>query len=160
MRYVANNTSRIDTAAAQSAFYYLRPTAAKLFSLSEFHAFRADLANEVRLAYNRLNDNDAVPSTQFPGLDSFPNLVVGTGSNLGAQIGPDPNAPQHVVQNTYQIVDNVTWIKGRHSMKFGIDGRDNTSLINFISNVRGNYQYSNLQPVSYTHLTLPTICSV
>jgi len=145
VRYIANNTSKIDTAAAQSAFYHLRPTAAKLFSLSEFHAFRADLANEVRLAYSRFNDNNSVPDTQFPGLDSFPNLVVGTGSNLGAQIGPDPNAPQQVVQNTYQIVDNVTWIMGRHSMKFGIEGRDSTSLINFISNVRGNYQYSNLQ---------------
>ena len=145
VRYIANNTSRIDTAAAQSAFYYLRPTTAKLFSLSEFHAFRADLANEVRLAYNRYNDDTSVPSIQFPGLDSFPNLVVGTGSNLGAQIGPNPNAPQQVVQNTYQFVDNVTWIKGRHSMKFGFDGRDNTSLINFVSNVRGNYQYSNLQ---------------
>jgi len=87
VRYIANNISRIDTAAAQSAFYYLRPTSAKLFSLSEFHAFRADLANEVRLAYNRFNDNNSTPSTQFPGLDSFPNIVVGTGSNLGAQIG-------------------------------------------------------------------------
>ncbi len=145
VRYIANNNSRIDTAAAQSAFYHLRPTTAKLFSLSEFHAFRADLANEVRLAYNRLNDNNSGPSIQFPGLDSFPNLVIGTGSNLGAQIGPNPNAPQQVAQNTYQFVDNVTWIKGRHSMKFGFDGRDNTSVINFISNVRGNYQYTNLQ---------------
>ena len=145
LRYVANNASRIDTAAAQSAFYYLHPTTSKLLSLSEFHSFRSHLANEIRLAYNRLNDNTSVPSTQFPGLDSFPNLVVGTGSNLGAQIGPDPNAPQQVAQNTYQFVDNVTWIKGRHSMKFGFDGRDNTSIINFISNVRGNYQYSSLQ---------------
>ena len=51
--------------------------------------------------------------------------------DLGTQIGPNPNAPQQVVQNTYQIADNVTWIKGNHSMKFGFDGRDNTSAHQF-----------------------------
>jgi outer membrane receptor protein involved in Fe transport len=50
-----------------------------------------------------------------------------------------------VVQNTYQIADNLTWIKGNHSLKFGFDGRDNTSAINFISNIRGNYQYSSME---------------
>jgi len=138
VRFVANNTSRIDTGAALPAFYYPRPTTAKLFSLSEFHAFHPNLANEVRLAYNRYNDNLAVPPTQFPGLDMFPSIILW---DLGTQIGPNVNGPQQVVQNTYQIADNLTWIKGNHSLKFGFDGRDNISAINFISNIRGNYQY-------------------
>ena len=138
VRFVANNTSRIDTGAALPAFYYPRPTTAKLFSLSEFHAFHPNLANEVRLAYNRYNDHLAVPPTQFPGLDMFPSIILW---DLGTQIGPNLNGPQQVVQNTYQIADNLTWIKGNHSLKFGFDGRDNISAINFISNIRGNYQY-------------------
>ena len=138
VRFVGNNTSKIDTGAALPSFYYPRPTTAKLFSLSEFHAFRPNLANEVRLAYNRYNDNLQVPPAQFPGLDMFPTIMLW---DLGTQIGPNVNGPQQVVQNTYQIADSLTWIKGNHSFKFGVDGRDDTSAINFISNIRGNYQY-------------------
>jgi carboxypeptidase family protein len=138
VRFVANNSSRIDTGAALPSFYYPRPTDSKLLAISEFHAFRPNLANEVRLSYNRFNDDLQVPPTQFPGLDMFPTLTLW---DLGTQIGPNLNGPQQVVQNTYQIADNLTWIKGNHSMKFGFDGRDDTSAINFISNIRGNYQY-------------------
>jgi len=142
LRYAANNTSRIDTAAALPAFYFPRPTTAKLLSLSEFHAFRPNLANEFRLAFNRFNDDIQVPDLQFPGLDMFPNIVI---RDLGTNIGPNLNAPQTVIQNTYQLANNVTWIKGNHSLKFGFDGRDMTSGINFISNIRGLYQYRSLE---------------
>src|SRR5579864_6206240 len=141
LRYVVNNTSRIDTGAALPAFYFPRPTVAQLAAVSEFHAFQPNLANEVRLAYNRFNDNIAAPAIQFPGLDMFPNIVL---RDLGTQIGPDINAPQVVIQNTYQFADNLTWIKGNHSLKFGFDGRDNTAGINFISNIRGSYQYTTM----------------
>ncbi len=142
VRYVSNKSSRIDTGAGLPAFYFPRPTNAKLLSVSEFHAFRPNLANELRLAYNRLNDDLAIPPTQFPGLDMFPSIVV---RELGVQIGPNINAPQASIQNTYQLADNVTWIKGNHSFKFGFDGRDMISAINFISNVRGLYQYRSLE---------------
>jgi hypothetical protein len=143
VRFVANNNSRIDTGAALPAFYYSRPTTAKLFSLSEFHALHPNLANEVRLAYNRFNDNLGVPPLQFPGLDMFPSISL---RELGGtQIGPNVNAPQTVIQNTYQIADNLTWISGNHSLKFGFDGRDNISAINFISNIRGSYQYGTME---------------
>ena len=32
-------------------------------------------------------------------------------------------APQINIQNTYQLVDNVTWVKGAHTIQFGFDGR-------------------------------------
>ncbi|HSP70368.1 MAG TPA: carboxypeptidase regulatory-like domain-containing protein [Bryobacteraceae bacterium] len=142
VRYVENDISRIDSSAALPAFYFPRPIKAKLFSASEFHAFRPSLANELRLAYNRYADRTGVPDNQFPGLDMFPNIVL---RDLGTQIGPSANAPQSVTQNTYQIADNLTWIKGNHSLKFGFDGRDNISSINFISGIRGNYQYRTME---------------
>ena len=142
VRYVDNRTSRIDISAALPAFYFPRPTKARLASASEFHAFRSNLANELRLAYNRFDDDIAVPNTLFPGLDTFPNIVL---RDFGTQIGPDANAPQKVAQNTYQLADNLTWVKGDHNLKFGFDGRDNISSLNFISNVRGNYQYRSME---------------
>lgn len=142
LRYVANNTSRIDTGAALPTFYYPRPTGAQLAAISEFHAFQPNLANEVRLAFNRFDDDIAAPPAQFPGLDMFPTIVL---RDLGTQIGPDVNAPQAVIQNTLQLADNLTWIKGNHSLKLGFDGRDMTSAITFISNIRGSYQYSSME---------------
>src|SRR5579862_3424948 len=141
-RYIANQSSRIDTAADLPQFFAPRQTSSLLASLSEFHTFLPDLANEFRLAYNRFNDNIPVTNAQFPGLDVFPNLYIG---DLGAQIGPDPNGPQAVIQNTSQLADTISWIKGRHSMKFGFDGRDLTSGVNFIQRVRGDYEYSTLE---------------
>src|SRR5256885_9249222 len=46
-------------------FFFPRPTTAKLFSLTEFHNFRPNLTNELRLAYNRYNDNIAIPDFQY-----------------------------------------------------------------------------------------------
>ena len=52
-----------------------------------------------------------------------------------------PNAPQYAVQNTYQLEDNVSWIKGNHSFKFGIDLRKQIDPQLFIQRARGDYEY-------------------
>ena len=59
-------------------------------------------------------------------------------------MGADPNAPQGTVQNTYQIVDNLSWIKGKHNLKFGAEYRDVISPQGFTQRVRGDYDYSSL----------------
>ena len=54
-------------------------------------------------------------------MDSFPNLQL---NDLGQlQVGPDPNAPQGTIQNTYQLAEAITWTKNAHTLKFGIEGR-------------------------------------
>ena len=60
-------------------------------------------------------------------------------------IGPDRNAPQYSVQNTYQLVDNINWTKGKHTLKFGFDGRNVISPQHFIQRERGDYYYSTLE---------------
>ena len=142
-RYVDNKTSAINTAANLPVFFFPRPTTSHLVSLSEFHSFRPNLTNELRLAFNRYNDNIAVPDFQFPGLDVFPNIQIQ--DDLNVQIGPNPNGPQATIQNTYQINDNVSWTKGRHDFKFGFDGRDLIAASTFIQRVRGDYDYTNLE---------------
>jgi hypothetical protein len=142
-RYVDNKTSAINTVANLPVFFFPRPTTAHLVSLSEFHSFRPNLTNELRLAFNRYNDNIAVPDFQFPGLDVFPNIQIQ--DDLNVQIGPNPNGPQATIQNTYQITDNVSWTKGRHDLKFGFDGRDLIAASTFIQRVRGDYDYSTLE---------------
>ena len=138
-RYLSNRLSEIDTAANLPAFWTPTLTTSELVSLSEFHTFHSNLLNEVRLAYNRFDNNTRSPNVQYPGLDQFPNIVIY--NDLGAQIGPDPNAPQSNAQNTYQLIDNLSWVKGRHDLKFGFDARDQIAGNTFIQYSRGDYEY-------------------
>jgi hypothetical protein len=75
-------------------------------------------------------------------LDTFPNITID--NDLGIQIGPDPNGPQSTVINTYQLVNNLSWMRGNHNLKFGFDGRDLIAPQQFTQRVRGDYDYSNL----------------
>lgn len=143
-RYISNRWSQIDTSANLPAFWTPKLTTSDLISISEFHQFQPHLLNELRLAYGRYDSSDQVPNVQYPGLDQFPNIVIY--EDLGAQIGPDPNAPQALTQNSYQLIDNVSWIKGRHDIKFGVDLRDQLAGNTFIQYSRGDYEYLTMAP--------------
>lgn len=142
-RYVDNNTSTIDTVANLPVFYVSRPITRKLLSISEFHNFSPNFFNELKLGYNRYNAGAPITDDQFPGLDVFPNIDLRAPLNL--QIGPHPSFPQDTILSTAQIGDNVTWIKGRHDLKFGVDLRDMKQASTFIQRKRGDYSYSTLE---------------
>jgi hypothetical protein len=59
-------------------------------------------------------------------------------------VGPDPNAPQSQSQNSYQGTDNVTWVRGNHTFKFGEDFRLFIAPQAFTQRLRGDYEYSTL----------------
>ena len=141
-RYIYNKTDAIDVTPTLAAFFLTNSTKYYIATLSEFHNFTANLTNELRLGYNRYNNPLDVGNFKFAGLDSFPDLTI---SDLNLQIGPDPNGPQTTIQNTYQLVDNVTWNRGRHTFKFGFDGRKSISPQTFAQRGRGDYEYSTLE---------------
>ena len=128
-RFVSNRNAVIDSSANLPEFYSNRLTTNNLFSLAEFHTFQPNLLNELRLAYSRFNDNTPAPNINYPGLNAFPNIVL---YDVGVQIGPDPNAPQATIQNNYQLSDNLSWIKGKHTLKFGVDVRDLIASTTFV----------------------------
>jgi hypothetical protein len=141
-RFVLNRTGSIDATGFPSVFFGTQPTNAYLATLSEYHTFTPSLVNEFRLGYNRFNQTFPIFGNQsFPGLDSFPNINV---YELNAAFGPDPNAPQYTIQNLYQLTDNVTWTKGKHSFKFGFDGWSAISPTQFIQRSRGDYEWKYL----------------
>ncbi|HKN35832.1 MAG TPA: carboxypeptidase regulatory-like domain-containing protein [Terriglobales bacterium] len=141
-RYIYNNAQFIDTAAALPIFYTPIPYKYHLVALSEYHQFTAMMNNELRLGYNRVANNWGVPDMKFPGLDAFPNLTI---DNLGGiNVGPSPNNPQYATQNLYQLMDNLSWVKGNHTLKFGIEGRKYISPQLFIQRSRGDYEWSTL----------------
>ena len=145
-RYIYNKLVTIDTGAQLGAFYtpFLQPY--HLVSLSEYHTFTAAIGNELRLGFTRTSQNFTAPGgalAKFQNLDAFPNIVIGDLGGLN--VGPDPNAPQYAIQNNYQLVDNVSWVKGKHALKFGIEGRKRISPQLFVQRSRGDYEYTTLQ---------------
>ena len=118
-------------------------TKAKLATVSAFHAVGSSSFNELRLNYSRFSDGVSAGMFEFPGLDAFPNITIEQDLNL--QLGPPPTSPNSVVLNTYQLVDNFTWLAGRHTLKMGIDARKYIAPTNFVDRVRGDYNYSGLE---------------
>ena len=140
-RYVRNNSTTQDTAANLPAFWIPLVFPTYMATLTEFHNFAPSLTNEFRLGFNRNAQNYPVGPQSFPGLDAFPNLTV---DELGVNIGPDPNAPQTTVQNLYQVTDNVSWLKGRHTFSFGGDFKKYISPQTFTQRARGDYEWDTL----------------
>ena len=140
-RLIYNKQTGLDNNGQLPAFWTSLPQRYWLATVSEYHTFSPNITNEFRLGYNRFTQYYIVPSTTFPGMSVFPNIDL---DQLGVSIGPDGSAPQYVVQNTYQLVDNISWAKGKHAFKFGFDGRNVISPQHFVQRERGEYEYSDL----------------
>ena len=142
-RFVYNKLDQLDDLANLPSFWTTLPQRFYLVSVGEFHNFSPNLTNELRLAYNRFNQNYVLPSNKFPGLNAFPNITIDDLNSVN--IGPDSSAPQYTIQNTYQLVENLNWTKGSHTLTFGYDGRDQISPQHFIQRERGDYEWETLQ---------------
>src|ERR1035437_1285148 len=140
-RFILNRSGFIDTAASLPVFYQTVPTNNYLIALTEFHTFSPSVTNEFRLGFNRYSNNYSAGNYKWPGLDQFPNINI---FELNAQLGPDGNAPQSGNQNQYQLTNNVSWTKGKHSLKMGFDGWKQISPQSFTQRSRGDYEWNYL----------------
>jgi hypothetical protein len=106
-------------------------------AVSETHVLDSSHVNEFRFGYNRINAhrfqnnfNENVSSElDFPGVPfepgtnngGLPSITFSDGS--APELGSSGFLPSVEKQNSYVITDNFTWIKGRHSLKFGTELR-------------------------------------
>jgi Carboxypeptidase regulatory-like domain/TonB-dependent Receptor Plug Domain/TonB dependent receptor len=130
-------------------FAQTSPARVQLVSASLLSTLSTSRINEVRFGYSRYR-------TSFSSLNaSFdPNSIglnLGTGKlglpefdftnieNLGAT---GFSVPRGRTSQTFQILDNFSWLKGRHTLKFGGEFR-RASISNFNDNLeRGIYQFT------------------
>ena len=148
-RYIYNKTVTIDTGATLPIFYTPNVEPFHLVTLAEYHTFSPSIGNEFRVGFNRTALDLTVPGGalgKFESLDAFPNLTIDDLNGLN--LGPDPNAPQYETENTYQLEDNLSWVKGNHSFKFGIDLRKQIDPQLFIQRSRGDYDWGTYDAVN------------
>jgi Carboxypeptidase regulatory-like domain/TonB dependent receptor len=115
----------------------------QFFTVAEKHIFSPTLLNEARFSFSRVKEQSVVPlflsSQQLAaaGLTSDPLDWVRTANGgaaagwedaqvspnfnvLISPVGPDQNRPDNLIQMKYTEGDDVVWIKGAHTIKFGV----------------------------------------
>jgi hypothetical protein len=131
-------------------FSQTSPTRVQVFSASILSALSSTRINEARFGYSRYR-------TSFSSLDANLDPAslgfnFGTGKlglpefdfsvpieNLGAQ---GFSVPRGRTSQTYQILDNFTWVRGQHTIKFGAEFR-RAAIENFNDNLeRGIFSFS------------------
>ncbi len=95
------------------------------------HTFSPSQMNELRVGYNRSNVQDYNNSTGQPYNNQFgiPNGNLGDAATEGlAEFFVDPlhatGQPDwigFIISNNVNVADNFTWVKGRHTLKFGVN---------------------------------------
>jgi hypothetical protein len=125
------------------------------FATSWTHIFRPQLINEFRLGYNRINSQRlqlnantdvsgqiGFPGVPFgPGLGGLPQLTFNEDGSA-PQLGSPTFLPSKELQNSYTLSDNVTWVKGVHSLKFGTEIRREEFTIFQPDAARGTLDFS------------------
>lgn len=142
LRYVHNRIESTHATPALPAFNTPRGTTSLLGSLGWYHTFNSVVTNEFRFGYNRLNDQFNVGSFNFPGLDVFPNIQI---SNLNLNLGPNLASAQSSIINTYHLADGVNWNMGRHTIRFGVDGRRLIGSQSGFATARGLFGFSSIE---------------
>jgi hypothetical protein len=140
-RWIYNKSQGIDTGAQLPIFDVPFPNNNYFYSLSEFHNFSPTMQNEFRSSFSRNFNQEGVPNITFPGLTVFPVITIDDLN--GVTLGPD--GPSGSIQNLFQLQDNVSIVKGNHTIKFGYHFTDVILTNYFIQRVLGNYEYSSFQ---------------
>lgn len=121
------------------------------------------LLNTVRASMNRSNSEGANNYLRDldPALSFFPGRPLGQITVTGFfSIGPSRFGPSYSRQSLYQFSDDLSWVRGRHSLKFGVDHRFYQLPTSRPQSPYGFYQFNGLtdflqaRPAS-VELTLP-----
>lgn len=106
------------------------------------------ISNEARIAWSRF---DSSTNAQDPSSETIPSIEITelgmTGFNALASrtaFGLAVNLPQFRINDTYQIMDSITFLTGNHAFKFGVDLRRTDVSSFFLPTTRGRLQYTTL----------------
>jgi len=132
-------------------FSGVEDNAYRSLALSETHMFSPRVVNEFRAGYNRIHsqrfqfnyNKDVSGQLQFPGVPfvpmngGLPQLTFSDVSTLGSPTF----LPSLEIQNTFTYSDNLTLIRGKHSLKFGTEVRFEEFTIFQPASPRGNLSF-------------------
>jgi hypothetical protein len=119
-------------------------------TVGDTYTFTPTIVNSFHVTFDRRRDNRGDAANLFSPKDlgvnmyvAIPNytqLSVTNYSGGGFNVGCGTCAPGFFDINTYQMADDVTWIKGKHQIGFGFDIRKDQ--FNSVNNQQDNGQFT------------------
>ena len=122
----------------QAQFLGTNSSDARKVIFTDVWSISNSVVNDFRTSYSRLNGPNLVVPSSF---QNFPNVEV---DELGSNLGPNGLAPAGYTQNVYQWVDNISYIRGKHTFKFGVEARKYIAPTNVLPRARGEWDYASL----------------
>jgi hypothetical protein len=138
--------------------------------ISDTHTFNAVLVNEFKVGFNRTYSNSSDTNfgvevqsalgirgidnpTNDPSIGSMPRFSFGGAIPIAQSTGRNQ---RYNGQNTYQLIDNVSWTRSRHNIKFGVDVRRlQVNDQNKPLELRGSYSFDDrLSGLAYANFLL------
>jgi hypothetical protein len=147
--YINDQTSLGDGQATPQGLGNVVPSRNQSANIGVTSVLTGALVNEARVAYQRFG---STTNAQDPSSQEIPSIEINQLGLIGfnaagsrTAIGLAVNLPQFRFNNTYQIIDNLSWTKGSHAAKFGIDFRRVQVKSFFFPTIRGRLAYRNLE---------------
>jgi outer membrane receptor protein involved in Fe transport len=120
--------------------------------------FSSNFINQARFSINRITANPAVTSglsprdyginlaNTNPAAAGLPSFAIQGFFGGGVSALGDPQQPfVDRVNHVWQVADDVTWIRGSHSLKMGVDVRREAMRIAFINRPNGDLTFSGVR---------------
>jgi carboxypeptidase family protein len=148
-RYFFNNQFSVGTGqATPPGLANVVPTRQQAANIGFNSLLSSNLVNEFRVGYQRFGSRTDAQDPESQTVPSIEINQLGLGGFNAAlsrtAVGLAVNLPQFRFNNTYQILDNLSWSKGSHAAKFGFDFRRVQVKSLFLPTVRGRVQYNTL----------------
>lgn len=134
-RYLYNHLTGIQVATTpQTQFNQPETQDARKFSLTDAWAISSNFFNDLRLSYSKYLQQ----ITTDPKFDSY-NLIELRDLG-GVAIGPSDT--QRNLEDNYQILDNQTYARGKHTLKWGAEFRHSIAPTFYLPRSHGDYVYN------------------
>ena len=146
IRYISSNNGSTSTPALAITFPTAPLNPVRGVAINEVHTLNASMVNEFRAGYTRIQSLGAVtldttgvfgttgnsvfgiPGPQaFAGFSAIseggppsPSGISSSGNGTEYSIVGNSNTGTNFTDNTFVYGDNFTWLKGKHTLKFGV----------------------------------------
>ncbi len=154
-RYIRSQTERNDPPTTRPIGTLAKATLQD-FMIGDTHLFSSSLINQARVSYNRIGANPQATSglinTDYginvphnePSAQGLANISVAGFFSLGDAQQPFVDRLNEV----FQLSDDMTWVRGGHSMKFGVDIRREHMFIAFVNRPNGDFTFNGVRTAS------------
>jgi outer membrane receptor protein involved in Fe transport len=139
------NASAGATADFASGYVVDVPSQSQQIALDWAHTFTSNFVNQGRFSYSRSNvffENGTVPGCNHSTPTACPTRINFRAANM-LGFGMGTAFPQGRLINVTQWQDNLSWTRGRHTVKFGGEYDRQRSPNDFLPVINGSYTFTN-----------------